>query len=663
MSELTKTVVFVVVGVLLFCAAVALYLTNQSQLNFQQAEDMIGKPLFEEFDALDVAGLEIVKYDEETGKGIPFEVARLDGIWSIPSHDNYPADAKDQVTNAATSMMDIEVLGVASDNMGDHELYGVVDPDPKTLKPGAVGVGTRVVMKDKDEKLLVAMVIGKEVEGAPGQHYVCRIGQAPVYTAAVDPGSLSTKFEDWIEDDLLKINTWDIQQMQIRDYTVDNDGTPNLRDLLVLDYDDTEDPKWKMVRNQGFVGDELTDIEMTEDEQLNTDALGTMISSLDDLKIVDVRRKPAGLSANLKATGSFAGDAETQLSLAARGFFLSPTNQGLELLSQNGDVRYIMKDGVEYVLRFGGIAHGTTTEKADEKSDEETAEQGEEKAEEETSGENRYIFVMAQFNPDAIPKPVKEGAPEQEPADDASADEKPAEGDSAEEHAHDHEEGEEHAHDHEEHDHEAGEEASAAEKPADDDAEEGDAADGDAAEDEAAEGDAAEGDDADEHAHEHEEGEEHAHDHEGHDHAHEDGHDHAHEEAADKDAEKDAAEEPATEEDPAAAERDRQYQMEMDEYEEKIAKGQKTVDELNARFADWYYVISNDVYEKVHLGRDKIVKQKTTEEDAAKTGGHDHSHAGHDHSHGPDGGHDHAEEDESSLETFNRLRQQGVEGQ
>ena len=121
---------------------------------------MVGKPLFEEFEPLKVASLEIVKYDEETGKETPFEVARLDGIWSIPSHDNYPADAKDQVTEAATSMMGLEVLSVASDNTADHKLYGVVDPDPKTLKPGAVGVGTRVVMKDKDKKSLVAMVIG-----------------------------------------------------------------------------------------------------------------------------------------------------------------------------------------------------------------------------------------------------------------------------------------------------------------------------------------------------------------------------------------------------------------------------------------------------------------------------------------------------------------------
>ena len=45
--------------------------------------------------------------------------------------------------------MGLKVLDVAGDSPGDHELYGVVDPAAKDLRVGAVGVGTRVTMKDK----------------------------------------------------------------------------------------------------------------------------------------------------------------------------------------------------------------------------------------------------------------------------------------------------------------------------------------------------------------------------------------------------------------------------------------------------------------------------------------------------------------------------------
>jgi hypothetical protein len=33
------------------------------------------------------------------------------------------------------------------------------------------------------------------------------------------------------------------------------------------------------------------------------------------------------------------------------------------------------------------------------------------------------------------------------------------------------------------------------------------------------------------------------------------------------------------------------------------------VRELNGRFADWYYVISEDVYKKLHLSRSDIIKE------------------------------------------------------
>ena len=35
--------------------------------------------------------------------------------------------------------------------------------------------------------------------------------------------------------------------------------------------------------------------------------------------------------------------------------------------------------------------------------------------------------------------------------------------------------------------------------------------------------------------------------------------------------------------------------------------------ELNERFGDWYYVISNDVFEKVHLGREDVIREKKAE--------------------------------------------------
>ena len=79
------------------------------------------------------------------------------------------------------------------------------------------------------------------------------------------------------------------------------------------------------------------------------------------------------------------------------------------------------------------------------------------------------------------------------------------------------------------------------------------------------------------------------------------------------------------------AERERiekENKRKKDEYDEKIKKGNDRVKELNARFADWYYIISEGVYNKVHLGRSDIVKKKEKKDEKKD------EHAGHDHATG-----------------------------
>ena len=75
-------------------------------------------------------------------------------------------------------------------------------------------------------------------------------------------------------------------------------------------------------------------------------------------------------------------------------------------------------------------------------------------------------------------------------------------------------------------------------------------------------------------------------------------------------------EEPAESEDsPEAklkAEQERvtkENQRKIDERNDKIKAAQDKVQTLNYRFADWYYVISEEVYNKIHLGRADVVKQ------------------------------------------------------
>jgi hypothetical protein len=558
MNENSKTITLITIAI----AVLLIAWVSQPHDWSGSPNKLAGEKLTAEFDPLTAASLEIVEYDESTATVHPFEVALADykgkRRWSIPSHNDYPADADKQVAGAATALMGLQILTVEGDTPADHEKFGVVDPDAKTLKAGATGVGMRVVIRDNENKDLISLVIGKEVPGQPGLRYVRRTGQDPIYTVAVKTDNFSTKFGNWIEKNLLKVNPWDFDKLWLRDYStallLDGQGRLGVekqnRGEIVLQYADQAEPHWKLLEDRK-VNEEgtFTPNKMGSDEELNAAKLEDLKNALNDLKIVDVARKPEGLSADLKASADFTNRKESLLTLASRGFIVARGGNQVEVCSKEGEVRLLMKDGVEYVLRFGDIANDSDTgpAKADEKDKDQKEGQG--KDEQKTSpGRNRYLFVMAEFEPGAIDKPKLEPLPEEKPAESkeaAKAGEKPAESKETAKT----EDKTTPAEIKETPTGEKGENVEKGEKPA--------------------------------------------------------------EKPGDKLADKSAIE----------AERQRiekENKRKQDEYDEKIAAGKKHAEELNARFADWYYIISNDVYQKIHLGRDELIKKKGQKND--KTG-------------------------------------------
>ena len=71
-----------------------------------------------------------------------------------------------------------------------------------------------------------------------------------------------------------------------------------------------------------------TPVAVKPGETLNATKLNDMKNALDDLKIVDVVRKPAGISENLRADKDLVSDQEALESLARRGFYPLQTSDG-----------------------------------------------------------------------------------------------------------------------------------------------------------------------------------------------------------------------------------------------------------------------------------------------------------------------------------------------
>ena len=56
---------------------------------------------------------------------------------------------------------------------------------------------------------------------------------------------------------------------------------------------------------------------------------------------------------------------------------------------------------------------------------------------------------------------------------------------------------------------------------------------------------------------------------------------------------------------------ERENSRRQDEYDDKVKAAQKRVRDLNARFADWYYVVSAKEYARIHLDRAGVVQKKS----------------------------------------------------
>lgn len=587
MNENAKTLVF---AGLALAAGLAALLTRPAPIKLAPSEAAGMVELFPDLkDPRKVKALEIVEYDEQTAQQRVFVVKQVKGVWSIPSHRNYPADANRQMADAAAAVLDLKRLGTALPGRSgrytreDHEKYGVLDPGGEDLEAGATGVGKRVTLKDAQGKELAKFIIGKSDPDKPDIRFLRIPGQDVVYKVEIDTHPLSTKFEDWIEKDLLKLNAFDIKRITANDYSVDRlRGQIDLRSTFTVEYKDT---KWSLkemrlrsdepVEGSIEIGpDAQPSLELVfrgmskprtlaEDEELDTTKLSDMRMALDDLKIVDVHRKPESLAESIRAgrgmrVTRLGGEAE---SLAARGFTLVPLSFGelswTELISSEGEVRVGMNDGVEYLLRFGAVAgreqkdeEDAATKKAEKKKEgEEEAEDGEEGDDGERSegGLTRFLMVVAQYNPDLIPPPELPALPEEEESPDEAGNGKDAT------------------------------------KPASD----------------AASGSSADDDESD----------------------------------AESDAKQDQKEDQKsqakkrkskkeTERERIQKERDRLQK----EYEDKVKKAKDRVAELNRRFADWYYVINEKTYRKIHLTHQDIIKKKTSPAAGTKDeSAHDHA--------------------------------------
>lgn len=354
--ETAKTAIFCVAALALAVAAGVVEPESKTPEIFSDQ----GQVLFPRLtDPLAAKALEVVEYDEATATARPFKVEFRRGRWTIPSHFNYPADAKDRLAKTAAALVDLKKDLVRSDLVEDHSKYGVIDPlDQKVTS--LTGRGKRVTLRDEQGAVLADLILGEAAKDKLGYRYVRLPGQKRTYAVKTDADP-SARFEDWIERDLLKIAAGAIRKVTIHNYSINETvGRVENTETVVLNH---ENDKWAM---QGA-------------DKPNLAAIHALAATLANLKIAGVQPKPPTLTDSLRS-GRVQISMESMLSLRQKGFFITPDGR---LLSKEGELQVETANGLTYTLRFGEVVSGQTTEAKKIPG----------------PGENRYLFVTVTYDP------------------------------------------------------------------------------------------------------------------------------------------------------------------------------------------------------------------------------------------------------------------------
>ena len=377
MSETRKTLTLVGVAAVLLVLALV---TAPGKVN-PEAFDDVGEPFFGDFEDPNAATtLEVIEFDEDTGTARPFKVTFEEGVWTIPSHHDYPADGKDRLAKTAAGLIGIGKDGLRSNSAADHEACGVVDPLDETISSLA-GRGERVTVKDASGQVLADLIIGKATGEEDNLHFVRVPGQKRTYVSRLDL-DISTSFADWIETDLLEVEKDNIDKITIKDYFI-NERTRRVVERGEIPLS-KEDGTW-------------TAAKMRSSEEVISTKMNDLLAGIDELSIVGVRPKPEGLTQSLqRASEDIPISQEALLSLQSKGFYF--TRDG-SLLSNEGELEVETATGVTYILRFGEVLYGTdeAVTAGSDSSDDESA----------GPGENRYLFITTTFNPDRFPEPKR----------------------------------------------------------------------------------------------------------------------------------------------------------------------------------------------------------------------------------------------------------------
>jgi len=411
MSAMNRTLAFVVCAM---CSVGAAAITHLSFKPATPSENIdVGEAFYPDFkDPLKATSLTVAAYNEQAAKVDTFAVEQKGGVWRIPSHHNYPADGKDRLARTAASLIGVERGQLVSTSAESHKRLDLLDPLDKSLT-GTEGRGTRITLKEGDT-VLTDFIVGKKEEGSSDLYYIRRADEPRVYLANLQL-DVSTKFVDWIQPNLLDATAANFRELIVDRYSVDEakgaivpgEQSHLTRESSTADWklEELKDPEKQLKTSVvNAMTNTLADMKIVG-VRPKPAGLGAQLKGEEGASV--------GLAEQLDMQDKgFFIDPRGRL-LSNEGDFLAGTADGALYVLRFGEVF----TGSDMDIEIGAPKSGEKDKPADSKeaskdgekkpdSDPAKDEDGEKKEDEQK--ENRYVFITVQFDESLLGEVPKE---------------------------------------------------------------------------------------------------------------------------------------------------------------------------------------------------------------------------------------------------------------
>ena len=324
----------------------------------------VNQNLFETYETNDVRSILIIQYSEDANRIEQFRLRRKGERWVIPKAGDFAATRIARVGEVAKSLLDRTVLSLVTEDEQGHVEFGVVDPTEAANSPNRSSLGMRVDLLDRNKADIASLIIGKAVPGSSDgvpRHYVRIPGQPAVYEIEIPKSIFKTRFEDWVDPNLMELpppNSQDVNvaSVSVNKYQIDPEKIAggDVTSIYRMNFESGETPtrSFEVFKDGSFEELELKDSQWAE--------ATTTLQTIANIRFIDVVGKPKAVVKQLQKPQQI--DAASFDSMNQFGFRV---NDERKIQSANGEVIATTDDGVRVRLLIGSLAQRADTENLD----------------------------------------------------------------------------------------------------------------------------------------------------------------------------------------------------------------------------------------------------------------------------------------------------------